>query len=111
MLLLKGDVARALSVAQKSVLLEPSRLQGRRQLATLTLQDQNPTSARAILDGTTSAGAVGYDEVRESLSTRAVAAANADPESSGTLSQKAVMLTPWDQTNWRVCAYSRCVAS
>lgn len=106
--LAQGDVARARSVAQKSVLLEPSRPQSRRQLATLELQDHNPTSARAILDGAATAGSASYDEARQSLGLRAVAAVAADPLSAAMLAQRAVMLTPWNQAHWTACAYSKC---
>ena len=104
----QGDVARARSVAQKSVLLEPSRVQSRRQLAVLELQDHNPTSARAVLDGTAAVGSASCDEARDSLGMRAVAAVGADPSSAPMLAQRAVMLTPWNRANWTACAYSKC---
>lgn len=107
---MQGDVAQALSVAQKSVFVEPSRSQNRRQLATLAMQAGNPTSAGAILDGTSSASAMGHNEMRHALGAQAIAAAQSDPEAAGVLAQKAVMLAPWEPANWRAYAYSRCSA-
>lgn len=106
--LAQGDLPRALTAVQKLVLREPSRAQSRRQLATLALQAGNPTSARAVLDAA-SAGADG-GELRRALGLRAVAAAHADPGTARGLAQKAVMLSPWETSDWRACAYSRCMA-
>ncbi|GJE96722.1 TPR-like protein [Phanerochaete sordida] len=107
--LAQGDLPRALAVVQKLVLREPSRSQSRRQLAALALQAGNPTSARAVLDAA-SAGA-GPSELRRALGLGAIAAARADPEAARGLAQKAVMLAPWEASDWRACAYSRCAAA
>ena len=108
----QGNTDQAIAVAQKSVLLEPTRLDGRRQLATLVFQDGNPGVARAVLGGTAADSGADYDEMRRSLGMRAVAAAaNAEPDVAATLARKAVVLSPWDRDNWRAYAYARCATT
>lgn len=98
-------------MAQKAVLAEPSRLQIRQQLATLSLQNSDHKSARAILDGASSSSSIGYGDLRQSVGMRAIAAANDDQDAAEVLARKAVMLAPWDDANWLACAYSRCAAA
>lgn len=96
----QGNMDSALAVAQKAVVLEPSRSNSRRDLALLSLQREDPISARAVL---CSSGE--QTELRRTLGLQAIAEAQIRAESAKGHAAKAVFLTPWDRRNWQALAY------
>lgn len=111
---IQGDASKALSHAQKSVFVEPSRSAARRSLAVLSLQNENPEAALAALSSV-SAGIDG--DSAEGLGLQAVARAlrlktnqeeqHEDALEAKKLAQKGVMLAPWEIKNWESLAYVR----
>ena len=99
----------ALGEAQKAVHVEPAREDARRTLATLLLQCGEPAAARAVI----SQGGENSDiaDLRASIGLRAVAGVLSDDEEglkgAWSMTQKGVMLAPWDRTSWNVLAYIR----
>lgn len=98
---------QALSVVQKVVSLEPSNLQGRTQLATLTFQQRQSNATQALLANSIVDPDLGQS--RDSLSLRSIALAHQSQQGDAALRlvQKAVMLTPWKNSNWESLAYIR----
>ena len=102
----QGNIAAALSEAQRAVHAEPARENARRELATLLLQTREPAVARAVI----SQGRDGdIADLRQSIGLRAVAKALSEDEESlkeaWSMAHKSVMLAPWDRKNWHVLAY------
>ena len=70
--LIQGNPVQALQQAQKALFVEPSRIQLRRDLATLTLQMGRSSSAHALLSGISTDG-VSIADLREVLALTAAA--------------------------------------
>ncbi|TFY67241.1 hypothetical protein EVJ58_g1753 [Rhodofomes roseus] len=108
--LAQGDVAQALSIAQKAVLAEPSRPEMRHTLAALGVQHGDSKSAQAVLAGTSGPRESNLENARQSLHLEAITRCLADPSTeqtaeAHTLAQKAVILSPWDKRNWQALAF------
>ncbi|KAH8093923.1 TPR-like protein [Cristinia sonorae] len=97
----QGDIMQAISVAQKSVLAHPSHSKHKRQLATLSLQAGDVSSAQAILSSLSASSEEDLTQTRESVALQAIAEENAR------LAEKAVMLTPWKEMGWQSLSYVR----
>ncbi|KAJ6607768.1 superkiller protein 3 SKI3 [Mycena sp. CBHHK59/15] len=109
-LLIQHHIGQALSVAQRALLAEPGRCGVRNQLATLSIQQGNHTSALALLSGLAS----GHDSdtlntARSSLALQAVTETLNGDESkvARRQAQKAVFLSPWEVRNWEALAFVR----
>ncbi|KAJ7675089.1 superkiller protein 3 SKI3 [Mycena rosella] len=102
----QGNAERALSVAQGAVFAEPGRSDVRNQLATLSIQHANHTSALALLSASSS-DSHSLDTARKSLALQAVTEALTGDESKSAKrqAQKAVFLSPWEVGNWEALAY------
>ncbi|KAF9222633.1 superkiller protein 3 [Gyrodon lividus] len=98
----QGDIERATRIAQKALHVEPSSLQLRRELASLTLQQDDIPTTQAILE---------IDALKESVTeakeTLALAAIAGKGKEAFRCAQKAVMLDPGNLQNWRTLAYVR----
>ncbi|KAJ6558576.1 superkiller protein 3 [Mycena vulgaris] len=102
----QGNTEKALSVAQGAVFAEPGRSEVRNQLAILSIQRGNHTSALALLSASSS-DSDSLDTARTSLALQAVAESLTGDESKTAKkqAQKAVFLSPWEMRNWEALAY------
>ncbi|KAJ7497133.1 TPR-like protein [Mycena latifolia] len=102
----QGNAQGALSVAQGAVFAEPGRSDVRNQLATLSIQRGNHTSALALLSASSS-DSDSLDTARISLALQAVTESLTGDESkiAKRLAQRAVFLSPWEVRNWEALAY------
>jgi superkiller protein 3 len=96
-----GDYDRATKIAQKSLHVEPSNLQMRREVASLLLQQGERDAASAIL-----ASVAPNQNITEEKTTLALSAL-AQPIQSQRSAQKAIMLEPGQLRNWQTLAYVR----
>ncbi|KAH9920727.1 uncharacterized protein B0H18DRAFT_1121815 [Fomitopsis serialis] len=108
--LAQGDVAQALSIAQKAVLAEPSLPEMRQTLASLNVQQGDSKSAQAVLAGASGSHEGNLEHARQSLHLEAITRCLAPPSPERTaeahkLAQKAVMLSPWATRNWEALAF------
>ncbi|PCH43840.1 hypothetical protein WOLCODRAFT_138620 [Wolfiporia cocos MD-104 SS10] len=110
------DIAHALAVVQKAVLAEPSRPELRSQLAALDLRLGRSDGALAVLSGAFAALETNTTHLRGSLHLEAIARVLGDAKNTAAqeearkLSQKAVMLTPWELRNWQALAFVQSVS-
>jgi superkiller protein 3 len=95
-----------LAVAQGAVFAEPGRWDVRNQLATLSIQRGNHTSALALLSAA-SRDSDTLDTARASHALQAVTESLNGDESkiAKRLAQRAVFLSPWEARNWEALAY------
>ncbi|KAF8170200.1 superkiller protein 3 SKI3 [Mycena galopus ATCC 62051] len=107
----QGNVEKALAVAQGAVFAEPSRWDVRNQLATLSIQQGNHTSALALLSASNRDSDT-LDIARASLARASLALQAVTEAFNGDVSkvakrqaQKAVFLAPWEVRNWEALAY------
>ena len=104
----QGEVAQAISFAQKAVVAHPSQSRHKRQLSTLALQCGETSSAQAVLASSlfTEEDLV---ETRDSAALQAIAESQSGAESDRALriAQRAVMMAPWKEFNWRALAHVR----
>ncbi|KAJ7668399.1 TPR-like protein [Mycena polygramma] len=100
------NAEKALAVAQGAVFAEPGRRDVRNQLAALSIQRGNHTSALALLSAS-SRDSETLDTARASLALQAVTESLNGDESkiAKRQAQKAVFLTPWEVQNWEALAY------
>ncbi|KAJ7755694.1 superkiller protein 3 [Mycena maculata] len=99
------NVEKALAVAQGAVFAEPGRADARNELATLSIQAGNPTSAQALLSAPSRASE-SLDVARTSLALRAIAESLTGDVSNVAKrqAQKGVFLSPGEPRNWRALA-------
>ncbi|KAF7375997.1 Antiviral protein [Mycena sanguinolenta] len=102
----QGNVEKALAVVQGAVFAEPSRWDVRNQLATLSIQQGNHSSALALLSASNRESDT-LNTARASLALQAVTESlNGDVSHiAKKQAQKAVFLSPWDMRNWKALAY------
>ncbi|KAJ6593707.1 TPR-like protein [Mycena capillaripes] len=100
------NAEKALAVAQGAVFAEPVRSDARNQLATLSIQGGNHSSALALLSAS-SHDSDTLDTARASLALQAVTESLNGDESkiAKRQAQKAVFLSPWEVRNWEALAY------
>ncbi|TCD60261.1 Superkiller protein 3 [Steccherinum ochraceum] len=104
----QGDIAQAISVAQKAIVAHPSHPKHKQQLAALALQSGKADVAQAVLSSLSA-----EEDLTQS---REVAALQALVELQGPqgrqqvamrLARRAVMLAPWKEFDWRALACVR----
>lgn len=92
-------------MAQGAVFAEPGRSDARNELATLSIQTGNATSALALLSDP-NVDSDSLDTARTSLALQAITASLTGGTSNVAKrqAQKAIFLTPGDTRNWRALA-------
>ncbi|KAJ7124904.1 superkiller protein 3 [Mycena epipterygia] len=102
----QGNAEKALSVAQGALFAEPGRCDVLNELATLSIQRGNHTSALALLSAS-NRDSNSLDRARTSLALQAVTESLNGDESkiAKRQAQKAVFLSPWAVRNWEALAY------
>ncbi|KIJ18985.1 hypothetical protein PAXINDRAFT_109465 [Paxillus involutus ATCC 200175] len=98
----QGDVEQATRTAQKSLHIEPSSLQLRRELASLTLQQGDVPTTQALLE----IDSLGDRDI-EAKETLALVAIAGKGKEAFRCAQKAIMLDPGKLQNWRTLGYVR----
>ncbi|KAJ7594704.1 TPR-like protein [Mycena floridula] len=98
------DLGKALSVAQSALFAEPGRLEGRKDLAILTLQMGETGPVLPILKGSST---IGIEGDRQTLALLAVAEATSGSHGGLRYAAKAIMVTPWELKNWQTLAFVR----
>ncbi|KAH8828520.1 superkiller protein 3 [Flagelloscypha sp. PMI_526] len=109
----QNDVLKALSVAQTSVFVAPSRTESRNELATLLLQEGEAESALGILftQADSPAGQTASQESK-TVALRSVASAFASSqEESRRLAQRAILLSPSSTVAWKALALAESTSS
>ncbi|KAJ7502768.1 TPR-like protein [Mycena galericulata] len=104
-LLTKHHIGQALAVAQGAVFAEPGRYDLRNELATLSIQTGNATSALALLSAP-STDLASLDAARASLALQAITASLTGDAShlAKRQAQKAIFLSPGETRNWQALA-------
>lgn len=98
----QGDVEQATRIAQKALHAEPSDVQLRRELASLTLQQGDLRTTQAILEIHSSEEDI--TEMKETLPLLAIAEKGKE---AFRCAQKAILLDPGKLQNWQTLAYVR----
>ncbi|KAL4253450.1 hypothetical protein ABKN59_002079 [Abortiporus biennis] len=100
----QGDIKQALSVAEKDVVAEPSKIEARSRLASLLLQQGDVESKQAI------SALISENNVQENRDTVELSVVGvAGNEGAGpealSIAQRGIMLTPWKEKNWQTLSY------
>jgi len=98
----QGDVEQATRIAQKALHIEPSNLQLRRELASLTLQQGDLPTTQAMLEIHSL-----EENIAEAKETLALAAIAGKGKEALRCAQKSIMLDPGRLQSWQTLAYVR----
>lgn len=110
---MKGDIPKALAVAQGALFVEPARVDVRNDLARLMVQGGEYAAAGAVLASVEAEGDLGL--IPASLVLKAVGRAlgkegdiGEEERAAGLReTQRAIMLSPSDMNGWQALAYIR----